>query len=133
MSQYILLCPVQYLVGSIPYNLNYRYSWQEESKFPFSKVRLPPVKADPLGQAQLPDGMEVEVFSRAHENEENGWWTASIKMMKGEFAVVVYAGWDNNYTEIVSLERLRLKNQNPPISSKTFHHFEIVIPEEFRD
>lgn len=99
----------------------------------FSKVRLPPVKADPLGQAQLPDGMEVEVFSRAHETEENGWWLATIKMMKGDFAVVVYSGWDNNYTEIVSLDRLRLKSVQPPISAHTFHHFEIEVPEEYRD
>lgn len=99
----------------------------------FSKVRLPPVKSEPLGQAQLPEGMEVEVFSRAHENQENGWWLATIKMMKGDFAVVIYSGWDNNYTEIVSLDRLRLKNMNPPISVKTFHHFEIEVPEEYRD
>lgn len=99
----------------------------------FSKVRLPTAKAETLGQSQLPDGMEVEVFSRAHDTEENGWWLATIKMMKGEFAVVIYSGWDNNYTEIVSLDRLRLKNPNPPISAKTFHHFEIEVPEEYRD
>lgn len=77
--------------------------------------------------------MEVEVLSRAHDIEEYGWWLATIKMMKGEFAVVVYSGWDNNYTEIVSLDRLRLKNPNPPISANTFHHFEIEVPEEYRD
>lgn len=107
------------------------FSWQEESKFAFAKVRLPPTK--PLVLPQLAEGMEVEVFSRANEGEECGWWTAVIKMMKGEFIVVSYLGWEYNYTEIVPNDRLRQKNPNPPISAKTFFRFEVVVPEEYRD
>jgi fragile X mental retardation protein len=54
-------------------------------------------------------------------------------MMKGEFLVVEYLGWDNSYTEIVSQDRLRLKNINPPITSKTFHRFEIPVPDEIKE
>jgi fragile X mental retardation protein len=54
-------------------------------------------------------------------------------MMKGEFFVVEYLGWDQNYTEIVSADRLRLKNSNPPISAKTFFTFEIEVPEDLRE
>lgn len=53
-------------------------------------------------------------------------------MMKGEFFVVEYLGWDQNYTEIVSADRLRLKSTNPPINAKTFYTFEIEVPEELR-
>lgn len=54
-------------------------------------------------------------------------------MMKGEFLVVEYLGWDNSYTEIVALDRIRTKNPNPSINAKTFYRFEIVVPENLRD
>uniref|UniRef100_A0A1B0DQ46 Uncharacterized protein n=1 Tax=Phlebotomus papatasi TaxID=29031 RepID=A0A1B0DQ46_PHLPP len=77
--------------------------------------------------------MEVEVYSRSNEREACGWWMASIKMIKGTFHVVEYLGWDHSYTEIVPVDRLRLKNTNPPINAKTFHRFEIDVPEDLRD
>ncbi|XP_059620830.1 fragile X messenger ribonucleoprotein 1 homolog isoform X2 [Phlebotomus argentipes] len=106
--------------------------WQEESKFHFNLVRFPP--ADPNSSLpQLAEGMEVEVYSRSNEREACGWWMASIKMIKGSFHVVEYLGWDHSYTEIVPVERLRLKNTNLPINAKTFHRFEIEVPEDLRD
>lgn len=54
-------------------------------------------------------------------------------MMKGEFLVVEYLGWDNSYTEIVSSDRLRPKNTNPPVTNKTFHKFEIPVQEDLRE
>lgn len=73
------------------------------------------------------------MFSRSNERESCGWWAAAIKMMKGDFFVVEYLGWDNSYTEIVSEDRLRLKNANAPIDNKTFFRFEIQVPEELRE
>ncbi|XP_055710543.1 fragile X messenger ribonucleoprotein 1 homolog isoform X4 [Phlebotomus papatasi] len=105
--------------------------WQEESKFHFNLVRFPPAEATTL--PQLAEGMEVEVYSRSNEREACGWWMASIKMIKGTFHVVEYLGWDHSYTEIVPVDRLRLKNTNPPINAKTFHRFEIDVPEDLRD
>jgi fragile X mental retardation protein len=54
-------------------------------------------------------------------------------MMKGDFFVVEYLGWDNSYTEIVSQDRLRLKNSNSTINNSTFFRFEIQVPEELRE
>ncbi|GAB0097667.1 Fragile X mental retardation syndrome-related protein [Sergentomyia squamirostris] len=105
--------------------------WQEESKFPFNLVRFPP--AEPSALPALTEGMEVEVYSRSNEREACGWWMASIKMIKGTFHVVEYLGWDHSYTEIVPADRLRQKNPNPPINAKTFHRFEIDVPEDLRD
>uniref|UniRef100_A0A1B0GHD2 Agenet-like domain-containing protein n=2 Tax=Lutzomyia longipalpis TaxID=7200 RepID=A0A1B0GHD2_LUTLO len=105
--------------------------WQEESKFHFNLVRFPPAEATTL--PQLSEGMEVEVYSRSNEREACGWWMASIKMIKGTFHVVEYLGWDHSYTEIVPAERLRMKNTNPPINAKTFHRFEIDVPEDLRE
>lgn len=54
-------------------------------------------------------------------------------MIKGEFHVVEYVGWESTYTEIVNPERLRHKNLNPPIDSNTFYKFEIEVPEDLRE
>lgn len=102
--------------------------WQSESKFPFAQVRLPPKEVKDVVEKQ-----EVEVFSSATEQEVSGWWKAVVKMTKGDFHVVEYLGWDNTYTEIVPLDRLRPKNTNPPIDRNTFCKFEITVPEELRD
>lgn len=54
-------------------------------------------------------------------------------MMKGDFYVLEYLGWETTYTEIVSNDRIRMKNSNPPIDRKMFHKFEIEVPEDFRE
>lgn len=54
-------------------------------------------------------------------------------MIKGEFLVVEYLGWENSYTEIVSCDRLRPKNTNSPITDKTFFKHEIPVQEDLRE
>ncbi|XP_012284380.1 synaptic functional regulator FMR1 isoform X2 [Orussus abietinus] len=104
--------------------------WQPESKFPFAQVRLP-AKDGP--KPEYTENQEIEVLSRANDHEACGWWKAIIKMIKGGFQVVEYMGWEYSYTEIVSSERLRPKNPNPPIDKNTFHKIEIEVPEDLRE
>lgn len=56
-----------------------------------------------------------------------------MQMIKGEFHVVEYLGWESTYTEIVAPERLRHKNTNPPIDASTFFKFELEVPEDLRE
>lgn len=56
-----------------------------------------------------------------------------FQMMKGDFYVLEYVGWETTYTEIVSNDRLRVKNTNPPIERKMFNKFEIEVPEDVRE
>merc|ERR1719361_455875 len=79
------------------------------------------------------EGEEIEVFSRASDQESCGWWRAIIKMIKGDFHVVEYLGWETTYTEIVTSDRLRSKSQEPPIDARTFVKFSIPLPDEIRD
>ncbi|XP_044263046.1 fragile X mental retardation syndrome-related protein 1 isoform X4 [Tribolium madens] len=110
--------------------IHFEDEWQPDSKFPFSQVRLPP-KPDP--KVEFTENMEVEVYSRANHQEAYGWWKSRIKMMKGDFYVLEYVGWETTYTEIVSDDRLRVKNSNPPIDSSMFVKFEIEVPEDVRE
>ncbi|XP_035727840.1 synaptic functional regulator FMR1-like isoform X4 [Vespa mandarinia] len=110
--------------------VTFENDWQPESKFPFAQVRLPPKDGV---KAEFQENQEIEVFSRSNEQEAWGWWKAIIKMIKGGFLVVEYLGWDYTYTEIISNERLRVKNVNPPIDKNTFHKIEIEVPEDLRE
>ncbi|CAH0583287.1 unnamed protein product [Chrysodeixis includens] len=105
--------------------------WQPESKFPFSQVFLPP--KDTGKHTEFVENQEVEVYARSNEKEACGWWTANIKMMRGEFLVIEYLEWDNCYTEIVPKDRLRVKTPKTPIDKNTFHKFEIAVPDDLKD
>ncbi|RZF43475.1 hypothetical protein LSTR_LSTR001736 [Laodelphax striatellus] len=107
--------------------------WQPESKVSFDLVRLPPQKVPDNQPIEFVENQEVEVLSKSNDAESCGWWRAFIKMSKGGFYVVEYLGWDNSFSEIVSTDRLRVRNKNPPIDSNTFIKFEVVVPEECRE
>ncbi|CAK1541234.1 unnamed protein product [Leptosia nina] len=106
-------------------------NWQPESKFPFSQVFLPP--KDTNEHTEFVINQEVEVFARSNDTEACGWWTANIKLMRGEFFVIDYLEWDNCYSEIVPQDRLRVKQTKTPIDKNTFHKFEIPVPEDLKD
>lgn len=60
------------------YLFTYGFSWQPESKFPFSQVFLPP--KDSGKHSDFVENQEVEVYARSNEKEACGWWTANIKV-----------------------------------------------------
>ena len=68
------------------------------------RVRLPPPAVSSTTDGSTPrfvEGEEIEVFSRASDQESCGWWRAVIKMIKGDFHVVEYLGWETTYTEVL--------------------------------
>ncbi|XP_065169386.1 RNA-binding protein FXR1 isoform X2 [Atheta coriaria] len=105
---------------------------QPDSKFLYSRLKFPP-KPDP--SPEFLENQEVEVYSSSGGNSQDacGWWKSKIKMMKGDFYVLEYIGWQNSFTEIVSSERIRHKNTNPPLERAMFHKFEIEVPEDVRE
>jgi len=52
----------------------------------------------------------TQVLSRTSDAEPLGWWPARIKMMKGEFAVVDYVGYESTYSDILALDSIRHRN-----------------------
>lgn len=111
--------------------VSFEHDPQQERFVPFSEVRLPP--ADTHAGIKYQEGDEVEVLSKSREGEPPGWWQCRIKMMKGDFAVVEYIGWESSYSEIVPLERVRPINKNPAVTSNTFHKYSISVPDDLRE
>lgn len=111
--------------------VSFENDWQPEQRVKFTNARLP--LPDQGKHRDYRDGENVEVFTSSNEKEQMGWWPALLKMLKGEFAVIEYSGYDSKYTDIVPLERVRPVNSNPPIDKNTFHKFSIEVPVDLRE
>lgn len=110
--------------------VTFENNWQPERVIPFQEVRLASCgnpKTD-----EFIEGQEVEVHTRANDNEPCGWWHSRIKMSKGEFFVIEYQ-CDTKYTEIVTKDRLRHMNKNLPLSPDKMKKISLDVPPDLQD
>ena len=82
-------------------------SWQPESKFPFSQVRLPSQRVEGA-RPEFTEGQEAEVYSCSQTGEECGWWKVIIKVTT---ILILYAACLAN---LQKMERLKAIDKNAP-------------------
>ncbi|KAL8595672.1 hypothetical protein ACOMHN_025708 [Nucella lapillus] len=118
-------------ISATEVTVEFENNWQPERRAPLSSVRLPPKES-----AAKPDYREnekVEVLSKAQEDEALGWWPAKIRMLKGEFAVVEYVGYDSSMTDILHVDRVRRTSVCSPIDPDAFQQFVLEVPPDLRE
>lgn len=119
-------CLVTFENEAVPLN------WTTNQRVSLYRVRFPPGESESTVD-NLNEGDDVEVFSKASEEDTNGWWEATIKMIKGDFYVVAYKNTETSINEIVQKERLRIPNYSPAISKNSIHKALIEVPQDLRE
>ncbi|KAL4220254.1 RNA-binding protein fxr1 [Mactra antiquata] len=111
--------------------VSFENDWQPPRTVKFTEVRPQPLKLSE--KPEYKEGDQVEVLAKTQDDEAMGWWMAKIKMFRGEFAVVEYAGWDQTYSDIVPMERLRPVNTLCSISKDSFYKHVMEIPPDLHE
>ncbi|CAF1166271.1 unnamed protein product [Rotaria sordida] len=101
--------------------------------FSENRIRLSPAESGDI--KKLSTGDPCEVLTKAKEGEPLAWWPATAKMFKGDFFVVEYdvATQGNNYSEIVSSDKIRCPNTNPSITPSTFKRVELPVSKDLQE
>ncbi|XP_074657802.1 fragile X messenger ribonucleoprotein 1 homolog A-like isoform X2 [Tubulanus polymorphus] len=114
--------------------VTYENDWKPEQQVPFANVRLPPLPSEDIGSQKTYNiGDNVEVYRTLKESEPEGWWLAQVRMIKGEFIVVDFMTTEPRQGDIISIDKLRPANKNPPISISSFYKCTIDVPQDMRD
>lgn len=74
----------------------------------------------------------IEVFTRNHGWEAEGWWKAIIKNKKGNFFYVNYESCDK-YDEIVEKNRLRPINTRETLRAGDYGQTQVTVSPELRE
>lgn len=99
----------------------------------YNETRLPQQSATTASTFKT--GEECEVFNEAsNDDEPNGWWPATVKIIRGEFYVVNYRIQNSPIeTDIVPLDKMRVPNRNGPLQANFLHKIVFPVPDDLKE
>ena len=118
--------------SSLLIRLDAKNAQQQPARVQYNETRLPPLHAS---ASSLRPGDECEVMpEQQNDNEPNGWYSATVKMMKGEFFVVEYKNSSSKqHSDIVASDRIRAPNRNSTLRKDFLHKITFPVPDDLKD
>ncbi|CAF3757734.1 unnamed protein product [Adineta steineri] len=88
-----------------------------------------------MNPEKLSLGDPCEVLTKPKENEPLGWWPGTAKMRKNNFYVVDYkvSAQGASYSDIVSSDKIRPVNTNPPLTRSMFKQIELPVSKDIQE
>lgn len=118
--------------GSSQVLVSYPNAWKNDEWVLLENVRNGPAEFDPASfNPQVGDCIEVQ--AKSSDDEPYSWWKATVKSVRGEFYMISYSCWEDEYNEILEKEMLRPFNKNPSLKAADIRKLELPLPKDLRE
>jgi hypothetical protein len=112
--------------------IEYENQWKSDEWFSLDNVR-PAAPSFDFSSFAPSAGQQIEAKAKSSDEEPYSWWKASIKTVKGEFYLISYSSWEDEFNEILEKEMLRPLNQSSAyLNGPQIIKQEIPLPKDLR-
>jgi hypothetical protein len=109
--------------------IGYENNWRPAEWVAPDDVRFSPASFDPAAFSPQ-RGELVEVLAKSSDEEPYSWWGATIKNVKGEFYMIAYQSWEDDFNEILEKDMLRPYNLSPSLATLGLTVSYVPIPQD---
>lgn len=77
-------------------------------------------------------GDTIEAQAKSSDEEPYSWWKATVKTVRGEFYMISYSSWEDEFNEILEKDMLRPLNKNPSLKPADLKKLELPLPRDLQ-
>lgn len=112
--------------------VSYPNGWKKDEWVQLENVRNAAAPYDAAAFSPAA-GDVVEAQAKSSDDEPYSWWKATVRTVRGEFYMISYSSWEDEFNEILEKDMLRPFNRNPPIKPADIKKLELALPKDLRD
>ena len=90
--------------------VGYPNAWKADEWVLLENVRNAAPEFDPASFNPVA-GDVVEAQAKSSDDEPYSWWKATVKTVRGEFYMISYSSWEDEFNEILERDMLRPFNK----------------------